>query len=48
MPNCIREYATHAAHEYEGTITYHLGYIKLNEVAVQNADVVCPEGNEGV
>ena len=34
------------AHIKEGTITYHLGYIKLIDIAVEKAIEVWPEGKE--
>ena len=30
----------------EGAITYHFGNSKLNEVAMVNAALVCPEGKD--
>jgi len=35
------------AYKYETAITAGLsGYLRVNEVAIENAVVVCPEGNE--
>ena len=39
-------YPTVPAHKKDGAITYHLGYARLNDVAVAKAKEVCPEGNE--
>lgn len=35
------------AHSIEGATTYQRGYNILNDVAVEKANTVCPDGNDG-